>query len=73
MAEKWKREYTIGESLALICANNYSQIDGAHHKAWVIDQMCKHILGDDYDRFVAEYKNGEDGLETYDWDTGIAP
>ncbi len=59
------KEYTIGESLALTCAKQYGQIDGGHHKAWVIDQMCQHILGDDYEEFIQSY-GGE-------WDTGIAP
>ena len=58
---------------ALACARDYGQIDGGHHKMWVIDQMCRHILGDDYDEFVTKAKVGEDGPETYDWDTGIAP
>lgn len=67
------KEYTIGESLALTCAKQYGQIDEAHHKAWVIDQMCRHILGDDYETFVASCKEGEDGPETKGWDCGIAP
>lgn len=67
------KQYTIGESLALTCAKNYGQIDGGHHKMWVIDQMCHHILGDDYDAFVASYENGEDGPQTYEWNTGITP
>ena len=66
-------EYSIGESLALTCARQYGQIDGGHHKMWVIDQMCRHILGDNYDEFITECKKGEDGPETYDWDVGIAP
>ena len=67
------REYTIGESLALTCVKQYGGIDGAHHKAWVIDQMCRHILGVDYDEFVMKAKEGEDGSETYTWDIGITP
>lgn len=67
------KEYTIGESLALTCAKEYGQIDGGHHKMWVIDQMCRYILGEDYDKFVAESKKGEDGPETYEWDIGIPP
>lgn len=59
------KEYTVGESLAITCAARYGLIDGAHHKMWVIDQMCRHILDDNYEEFVDKF-NG-------DWDTGIAP
>ncbi len=67
------KTYTVGESLALSVAKDYGQIDGAHHKAWVIDQMCRKILGDDYDAFVTSHNNGGDGPDTYSWDIGIAP
>ncbi|MBL4768003.1 MAG: hypothetical protein JKY94_09860 [Rhodobacteraceae bacterium] len=54
---------------------HYGNIDGAHHKAWVIDQMVRAICVSDaaYDLWVACHKTGEDGPETYSWDTGIAP
>jgi hypothetical protein len=48
-------------------------IDGGHHKAWVIDQVVRILTGKNYAAWVAEYKRGEDGPETYDWDEGIAP
>ena len=67
------KEYTLGESQALSIAADYGQIDGGHHKTWVIDQMCRKILGDDYEEFIKNNKNGEDGPNTYGWDTGIAP
>jgi 3-methyladenine DNA glycosylase AlkC len=45
------------------------QIDGAHHKAWVIDQAVRALAGPYYDELIASYKdNGE-----YEWDEGIAP
>ena len=28
---------------------------------------------DEYTKIVTEYKDGEDGPETYEWDEGIAP
>lgn len=70
---KMPKSFTVGESLALNCAKQYGQIDGDHHKAWVIDQMCRYLLGEYYEEFVATYKSGEDGPHTYEWDTGIAP
>ena len=62
-----------GVELALECAREYGGIDGGHHKAWVIDQMCRALLGDRYDEFVRKAKEGEDGPDTYEWDEGIAP
>ena len=35
----------------------YSQIDGAHHKAWCLDQIARALYGDGYDDFVKEYCN----------------
>jgi hypothetical protein len=52
---------------------SYGQIDGDHHKAWVIDQIARLILEDEYDDWVLEYQDGEDGPNTYGWNCGIAP
>lgn len=52
---------------------NYGGNDGAHHKQWTIDQMIRILAGDEYDRLVVESCAGEDGPNTYEWDTGIAP
>lgn len=61
----------IDEAIEL--AVKYGGIDGAHHKQWVIDQMVRALAGDRYDAIVAEACNGEDGPNTYDWDTGTPP
>lgn len=58
---------------AITVAVQYGGIDGAHHKAWVIDQMVRWLAGNRYEQIVAEAKAGEDGPNTYDWDEGIAP
>lgn len=58
---------------AIELAVQYGGIDGSHHKAWVIDQMVRILAGDDYERIVAEAKDGDDGPDTYDWDEGVAP
>ena len=58
---------------ALNTALLYAQIDGAHHKDWVIDQMVRALTGESYDAWVREYKDGEDGPDTYDWSEGVAP
>jgi hypothetical protein len=59
--------------LALDIAEQYGQTDGAHHKAWVIDQMVLALTGNDYGDWVAAYCYGEDGADTYSWDEGVAP
>ncbi len=59
--------------LAVELGFRYGSEDGAHHKQWVIDQMLRTLLGDSYESKVAEYKDGEDGPNTYGWDEGIAP
>lgn len=52
---------------------HFGQFDGDHHKLWVIDRMVRVLTGDDYEQWVAAFENGEDGPETYSWETGIAP
>ena len=58
---------------AIKLAVKYGGIDEAHHKAWVIDQMVRVLAGDQYKEVVRQAKAGDDGPETYAWDTGIAP
>lgn len=51
-------------------AARYGMIDEMHHKQWVIDQMLRSILGDDYDAWVTRMNSDPQ----YDpWDVGIAP
>lgn len=72
--------------LALQFAKSYGSIDGGHHKMWVIDQMVRALTdcpiikhgslqgeSDDYKQWVKEHCVGEDGPDTYAWDTGISP
>lgn len=58
---------------AIEIAIKYGGIDGSHHKAWVIDQMVRILSGDSYDSVVTDARFGQDGPDTYDWDTGVAP
>lgn len=58
---------------ALAIARAYGQDDGSHHKAWVIDQVVRALTGDGYETWIRDYRAGEDGPETYEWDEGIAP
>jgi hypothetical protein len=66
---------SIRIALALECAQNYGQIDGDHHKMWVIDQMVRVLNGsnEQYEQWVKEANDGDDGPDTYSWDTGVAP
>ena len=67
------RETLDANREALELALQYGQIDGAHHKAWVIDQMVRALVGDRYEQIVAHACEGEDGPNTYSWDEGVAP
>lgn len=53
--------------------HQYGGIDGDHHKQWLLDQIVRTIMGDDYALWVLKYEHGEDGPKTYEWDVGIAP
>jgi hypothetical protein len=61
---------------ALEVAVKYGQIDGTHHKQWVINEMMRQLVGNyapAYEKLVAVAKAGEDGPDTYDWDEGCPP
>lgn len=60
---------------ALEIAWSYGQIDGSHHKAWVIDQMVRVLCGTEekYRKWIDAYEAPLTDSECYDWDTGIAP
>jgi hypothetical protein len=68
--EKTRLE-AIGSALNII--ERYGQIDGSHHKTWVIDQVARILLGDDYPSWVIDMKAGSDGPDSYGYDEGIAP
>lgn len=54
-------------------AFRHGQNDGAHHKAWVIDQIIRALLKEDYATWITNYKLDEGDPEAYEWDEGIAP
>ena len=47
--------------------------DEAHHKAWVIDQMLRALLGPKYEQTIRESCDGPDGPNSWIHDEGIAP
>ncbi len=60
-----------GRIMSLIA--KYGQIPGDHHKAWVLDQIARIIMGVNYDDWVANMRGGKEGDEMYDYEIGIAP
>jgi hypothetical protein len=76
MAKKKKKKKSPQKRIdkALELMFRYSQIDGGHHKAWVIDQVVRILTGDGYEEWVKEYcYDEESGQKEYEWDEGIAP
>lgn len=71
--EQGKHDLDTRAKQALQVLVRYGQIDGSHHKAWVIDSAVHYLAGVYYSQLIAAYKDGEDGLETYGWDEGIPP
>lgn len=55
---------------AISFAMRFSQIDGEHHKMWVINQMLRKLLGNKYEIFLSMMNSDEDYKQ---WDIGIAP
>ena len=71
-------EDRIKKALNLI--KNFGDVDGAHHKQWVLDQIVRALTGcsgkdlsDEYKNWVRDFMDGEEGPDTYYWDKGIAP
>ena len=60
---------------ALSIAWSYGQIDGSHHKMWVIDQMVRALLENEekYRDWVKTYEAPICNEDYYVWDIGIAP
>ncbi len=55
-------------TVALELLRQSGGVDGAHHKAWVLDQLARVLAGAGYAALVqGEVERG------YDWDEGIAP
>ena len=69
--ENEEKDKQIKKALDLIF--EYGQIDGGHHKAWVIDQIVRILIKDKYDEWVKNYIYDEETGDTYTWDKGIVP
>ena len=65
-------EEAIAAAIRIIA--DYGQIDGAHHKMWVLDQVLRLLTGEKYDDFITFINTDfETGEIVDEWDTGIAP
>ncbi len=61
---------------ALEVIERFGGIECAHHKAWVIDQVVRCLLGSDEERYKAWVKEmcfDEKGEKIYDWSEGVPP
>ncbi len=64
-------QYVIGKALEVLV--RYGATDGAHHKAWVIDQVVRILAAQRYEGLVAAARAGKNGPETFAWDVGVPP
>lgn len=69
---KWNTRTKNVNQEVLEMIKSWGGIDGGHHKQWLLDGIVK-ALAPDYDQWVKEFEDGEDGANTYEWDKGIAP
>lgn len=63
---KGLRVHEIEERIekAVVLAENCGTTDGAHHKMWVIDQMLRVLIPDEYEEQFGSDQN---------WDQGTPP
>jgi hypothetical protein len=74
MARFWRMAMTDKEQKVLNLIGECGGSDGGHRKQWMLEaSLCVDLTGDDYEQWLAEWQDGEDGAETYLWDEGIAP
>ncbi|EMW4817302.1 hypothetical protein AAE416_003296 [Escherichia coli] len=58
---------------AIELASRFGGSEEVHHLRWMIDQLVRELAGERYDQVVASACAGEDGPDTWRWDTGVAP
>lgn len=71
LIELQQKDKQIEKALDLIFS--YGQIDGEHHKTWVIDQIVRALTGENYDKWINDYIYDEETGDCYTWNKGIAP
>lgn len=58
---------------AINLASRYGTLQENHHRAWLIDQMCRSLLGDEYGQWIEKLKEQSSDPAEHQWDEGIAP
>ena len=69
-----KAERRIVDALEIVYKHG-GHYGETHHQAWCMDQVVRTLCGseEEYAAWVREYCEGEEGPDTYEWNTGIAP
>ena len=65
--------YGANVTALLELAERYADTDGAHHKQWVIDQMIRLLLQDDYRIWRAAEDQERRAQDRPLWNEGVAP
>lgn len=74
MAAEGEGVFNLQMKNAMDVITSYGNIDGAHHKDWVIDQVARHLLGDKYDAWVISLRGDlVDGEYEYEYEEGTPP
>lgn len=68
-----RREQNRKIQRAMTVIERFGQAEGGHHKAWVIDQVARELVGNHYPSWVEKMKAGGVGPDSYSYDEGIAP
>ena len=69
-----EQQQKINKAITLIIG--HSQVEGGHHKLWVIDQVLRVLAGDEYEKVIFIHNMGRvcsDEEEVNMWNCGIAP
>ncbi len=58
---------------ALELIEQFGHIEGDQYSKWVIDQVARVLLGNEYQDWRVQMADAVDGKATYDYNEGIAP
>lgn len=58
----FKKHFRSRNELALYYIGSYGQIDGSHHKQWVLDQVARILKGCEIILTIAKWDNGHEEL-----------
>jgi len=65
-----KKELNPDEQEAVKLILRFGEIDGSHHKQWVLDQVLRILFRQNYKKEMKEFNSDP---EYSKWDEGIAP